>query len=68
VGSLGVSTGFGLLDPASAWSSSYRVLFHFAINLIATIYALRAIRALRDAGMADSAWSLIRRHRAPNPA
>lgn len=42
---VGVSTFFGLVDAGPLlWS--YRVWFHFAINLFATIYAWKAIRDL----------------------
>lgn len=48
---LGVSTAFGLVDPSSAVASSYRVLFHFVINLVATYFALGGLRAMRDHGL-----------------
>jgi hypothetical protein len=42
---VGVSTLFGLAaDGPAAWS--YRVLFHFVINLVATVFAVRASTAM----------------------
>lgn len=40
---LGFSTAFGLLD-AGPVASSYRVWFHFLVNLVATLFALAALR------------------------
>ncbi len=44
---IGVSTLFGLV-AAGPFLSSYRVWWHFMINLIATVYAVRAIREFAD--------------------
>lgn len=42
---IGVSTLFGSVAPGpGAWS--YRVLLHFAVNLVATVLALRALHGL----------------------
>lgn len=41
---LGVSTGFGLFEAGTTLGGAVRVWFHFAINLVATLYALRALR------------------------
>lgn len=47
----GISTAFGQLDPAGTFAGSYRVLFHFAINLIATLFAVRATKSLHEQGL-----------------
>ncbi len=43
---MGLSTFFGLV-AAGPLMWSYRVWFHFAINLIATVYAVRALREMQ---------------------
>jgi hypothetical protein len=47
--SIGLSTGFGLLSGPVA--SGYRVWFHFLLNLLATVYAFRALWAMHRRGM-----------------
>ncbi|MDQ1518054.1 MAG: hypothetical protein QOE80_3884 [Actinomycetota bacterium] len=49
----GLSTLFGTIPPTSAGAVAYRISFHFAINLLATILAVRAARRLRAAGAFD---------------
>lgn len=44
---IGVSTFFGLVS-AGPLLSSYRVWWHFTINLIATVYATRALKEFAD--------------------
>ncbi|MGH3992106.1 MAG: DUF6008 family protein, partial [Pseudonocardiaceae bacterium] len=45
---IGLSTMFGMLDPGPAlWT--YRIWWHFAVNLVATALVLVAIRRLRPA-------------------
>lgn len=44
---IGVSTLFGLVG-SGPFLSSYRVWWHFTINLIATIYAVRAVKEFAD--------------------
>lgn len=44
---LGASTLFGLLTPGTPAAVGYRVLFHLAINLVATYFAMRALLASR---------------------
>jgi len=43
---IGVSTLFGF--AGGAFGSSYRVWWHFAINLIATIYAVKALKEFSE--------------------
>jgi hypothetical protein len=45
----GFSTLFGALSNATLWT--YRVWWHFAINLFATVYATRAAKAMYDEGL-----------------
>lgn len=40
--SIGLTTGFGLLPPAGGVGGSVRVWSHFLINLVATVYAVKA--------------------------
>ena len=42
----GLSTGFGIPDPMSTGTISYRLWWHFAVNLIALLLALQAGRHL----------------------
>lgn len=41
---LGVTTGFGLLSPGTAIATTIRVWSHFGLNLVATWFALSALR------------------------
>jgi hypothetical protein len=46
----GLSTLFGVIPPNSPGAVSYRVLFHFTINVVGLVLAVRAIRDLAAAG------------------
>ena len=47
---LGMSTMFGIFDPTDSFVPSYRVVWHFVLNLVATAFGVWALRDLRRAG------------------
>ncbi len=57
---LGISTGFGQFEGGPfAWS--FRIWFHFGINAIATVYAIKAVwPAVTAAAPASDSPSLER--------
>lgn len=48
---IGISTAFGLLEGGQL--SSYRVLWHFVVNLIVTVYAVRGMTAAVRGGLVE---------------
>jgi hypothetical protein len=48
---IGISTAFGLLEGGQL--SSYRVLWHFVVNLIVTVYAVRGLAEAARNGLID---------------
>jgi type IV secretory pathway TrbD component len=57
----GLSTLFGTLPATDPFLVGYRIWFHFAINLVATVLAVRAARQLADAGVLGTIRTVIRR-------
>lgn len=51
---IGVSTMFGLLTPGTPAANGYRVLFHLTINVVALVFAVKAVLAVRDERLASS--------------
>lgn len=48
---IGLSTGFGEMTGSALFT--YRIWFHFIVNLVATLLALLAYRSMRDQGHFD---------------
>lgn len=49
---IGLSTMFGALTAGTPAAAGYRVVFHLAVNLIALVFAVKALLAVRDERLA----------------
>jgi hypothetical protein len=45
---IGISTLFGLAAGNAVFASTYRVWWHFVVNLIVTVYAARSLKSFAD--------------------